>query len=486
MLTKDQNRTPLLDAVIAYGADDIVPMHIPSHKMGQAINPRLKEFAGENIFKMDITEVHGLDDLHQPESIIKDAQELAADAWGADKSFFLVNGTSAGIIASITTVAGEGEKIIIPRNAHKSVVFALIISGAQPVYVSAEISKQLGLVCGFNPKTVENAFAAHPESKGIFMVSPTYYGVCSDLAAIIDIAHQHDAIAIADEAHGNHVYFHPSLPAGALTVGADISCQSTHKMSGSLTQSSMLHVKGNRVDLGRLRFNLQMMQSTSPSYILQASLDAARSHIATKGTEILGELIDMSQKTRKTLSEIPGIEVLGPEIIGDYSIVDYDPIRIVISARKLGIEGYELYDMLRQDYKIEAEFGDYFYVICVLGLGTSQQHINRLIIAVRDISNRYLGLKNALQWNEELPPLPPQIMTPRQAYFAQAEIIPWAQARGRICAEMIVPYPPGIPTICPGEIVTEDVWAFLDRQNRNNRHLHGPENGKLDKLSVVK
>lgn len=485
-MQKNQNKTPLLDGLLEYASSGTAPLHIPAHKMGNGINPKLLDFTGQNIFKIDITEVHGLDDLHQPEGVISEAQELAADAWGADRSFFLVNGTSAGIIAAIASTVGEGEKIIIPRNAHKSVVFGLIISGAKPVYISADIHKQLGLVGGFSPESVTKAFNENPDTKSIFMVSPTYYGVCSDLKAIINIAHSHNAIAIADEAHGNHVYFHPDLPAGALTLGADIACQSTHKMSGSLTQSSILHAKGSLVDYSRLKFNLQMMQSTSPSYVLQASLDAARSYIATQGHLILDKLIEMSAHARKQLCEISGISVLGPEIIGSASIADYDPIRLVISARNLGIEGYELYDTLRSKYGIEAEFGDYFYVVCVLGLGTQQEHIDRLILAIKDIAAKADKSKHPLQWDEELPPLPQQIMTPRQAYQATTEKIKWQDAKGRICAEMVVPYPPGIPTICPGEIVTDEVWEFLELQNRNNRHLHGPENGRLDYLKVVR
>lgn len=484
-MQKDQRKTPLFDTVLEYVAEGVVPLHIPSHKQGIGIHPRWKEFAGENIFKMDLCEVHGLDDVHQASGVIKESQDLAADAWGADHSFFLVNGTSSGIIAAMTSTAGEGEKIIIPRNAHKSVVYALIISGAQPVYIPAEIHKDLGLVGGFKPEKIGKAFEKNPDAKGVFSVSPTYYGVCSNLKEIIRITHDNNAVMIADEAHGNHIYFHPDLPQGALSLEADASCQSTHKMSGSLTQSSLLHIKGNRMDIAKLKTNLQMMQNTSPSYLLQISLDMARSYIATEGKRILDNVIEMSSAARKQLAQIDGIEVLGPEVIGSHAIFDYDPIRLVISARKLGLEGYELYDILRSDYHIEIEFGDYFYAICVLGLGTTQEHLDRLIKAFQDISAKYKGQRKALKSDEELPPMPTQIMTPRQAYFAPTERIKWCEAKGRIAAEMIVPYPPGIPTICPGEVVTPEVWEFLDQQYRDGRHLHGPIDGKLDYFKVV-
>jgi arginine decarboxylase len=482
----EQLRTPLYDAIIKYIDEEPTSFHIPSHKMGAGIDPRWKEFAGDNIFKMDLTEVTGLDDLHQPSGPIKEAQDLAAKAWGAEQSYFLVNGTSSGIIASIATVAKQGEKIIVPRNAHKSVVFGLIISGAIPVYISAEISKEKGLVCGFSPEKLKEIYEKNPDAKGVFSVSPTYHGICSDIGKLVDITHSFGGIFIADEAHGNHVYFNEKLPKGALSLGADISCMSIHKMSGSLGQSSILHLNGNRVDRARLAANLQLTQTTSPSYILMSSLDIARSYIATKGHLIFDNLIGMIDEARRLISEIPCIEVLDNTLIGSYSVFDYEPIRIVISARKLGIQGYELHSILREDYGIEIEFGDYFYGVCVLGLGTTEKDINRLYLALKDIYKRFKGERKPLAWDEELPPTPPQIMSPRQAHFAETEKVAWDQAKGRISADLIVPYPPGIPTICPGEQFTDEVWDFLEKQRRVGRHLHGPEGGSLDYVNVVK
>ncbi len=482
----DQYKTPLFDAIKNYIDDDITPFHIPSHKMGAGVNPKWKDFVGEQIFKMDICEVHGLDDIHQPEGVIQESQMLAADAWGADQSFFLVNGTSGGIISSICTIASEGEKIIVPRNAHKSVVFALIISGAKPIYISAEIYKEKGIVGGFDPNKLRLIYEKNKDAKGVFSVSPTYHGVCSDMKSLIDITHNYGGTFIADEAHGNHVYFNEKLSKGALEFGADISCQSIHKMCGSLTQSSMLHTKGNKVDLKKLKFNLQMMMNTSPSYLLEVSLDLARSYVATVGHDILDELIDLASMARQRIQQIPGIEILGDEVVGNAAIADYDPIRLIISARNLGIEGYELYEILRNDYKIEAEFGDYFYVLCIMGLGTKKEHVLKLVDALKDISRKHVRAIKHLTWEEELPPIPHMFMSPRDAYFRESEKIPWREAKGRISAEMIVPYPPGIPTICPGEIVTDEVWDFLNNQKEKGRHLHGPEGGVLNELSIVK
>jgi arginine/lysine/ornithine decarboxylase len=279
--------------------------------------------------------------------------------------------------------------------------------------------------------------------------------------------------ALADEAHGAHFYFGDDMPAPAMRAGADMSAVSMHKTGGSLTQSSLLHLRGGRADVGRLESNLQMAQNTSPSYLLMASLDLARSRMATQGRATLDRLIRMSDAARKALAVLPGIEVLGEELIGEAEIAGYDPIRLVVSARRLGLEGYELYRLLRERYNIEIEFGDFFYGICVLGLGTVQADVDRLLLAMKDISQRYRGQRKPLSWDEALPPAPPAVVTPRAAHFAGRVRVPRREAAGRICAQMIVPYPPGIPVVCPGELLTEEVCAFLEEQVRKNRHLHG-------------
>jgi lysine decarboxylase len=483
---KRQQETPLFDAITGFIDEGNVPFFIPSHKMGRAIHPKWKAFAGERIFQMDLCEVQGLDDLHQPKGAILEAQRLAAEAWGADESFFLVNGTSSGIIASICTVCGEGDKVVVPRNAHKSVVFGLIVSGATPVYLPAAIDAELGLVGGMDPQALERVFGEHDGIRCVVGINPSYHGVCGDLKSLIDITHRNGSLFIAAEAHGNHVYFHKGLPPGALTLGADFACQSIHKMSGSLTQSSILHVQGTSVDRARLRANLQLAQNTSPSYILQASLDLARSYIATEGHAILERLMQDAAWAREQIRAIPGMDVLGRDIVGRSAIHDYEPIRLVISARRLGVEGYELYKILREDYRIEMEFGDYYYGICVLGLGTVRADLERLIGALADLSKKRQGAQGLRTWDEALPPVPPMRLRPRDAFFAQRERVPWQDAKGRVSAEMVVPYPPGIPALCPGEEITEEVWAFLEIQRRNGRHLHGPAGGVLDAIDVVR
>jgi lysine decarboxylase len=484
----DQSRTPLFDAIVNFIEEGTVPLMVPGHKMGEAIHPKWKDYVGERIFRMDLCDTQDLDDLSMPHGPIKEAQELAADAWGADRTFFLVNGTSSGIVASISTVASEGGKIIVPRNAHKSVVFGLIVSGAVPVYAEAELCREEGLVGGMDPARLARLCAEHPDARGVFGVSPTYYGVCSDMKSLIDTAHAAGMLFIADEAHGNHVYFHESLPTGAIALGADFTCQSIHKMSGSFTQSSMLHVNDphGQVNIRRLRSNLQMMQNTSPNYLLMASLDLARSHIATQGRALLADVLEWSEQARRSLKEIPGVRVLGRELIGRAAITDYEPTRIVFSMRESGLTGYEVFERLRSEHAVEIEFGDYFNAVCVLGIGTKKEHLDRLVAAVRALAESVRAEnRKPLTWDEALPPMPPMALSPRAAHFAERRRIPWADARGKVSAEMIVPYPPGVPTICPGEIITDEVFEFLDQQSKSGRHLHGPENGKLETIDIV-
>ncbi|MCL2111813.1 MAG: aminotransferase class I/II-fold pyridoxal phosphate-dependent enzyme [Clostridiales bacterium] len=511
----DQSRTPLFDALRKFVDWDPAPFFIPAHKMGVGIDPRFKSFAGENIFKLDLCEVRWTDDFHGAASSIKEAQELAADAWGAVKTHFLVNGTSGGIIASICAVCGEGEPIIVPRNAHKSAVYGLVVSGARPVYVEPELDVGRGFVGGLSPAALERTFSENAGVRAVFTVSPTYHGVMSDTAALAEIAHSHGAVLISDEAHGNHMYFNKRLPMGALELGADIVCQSTHKMSGALTQASMLHLgsgAARRVDFDKLSANLSMMQTTSPSYILLASLDMARSYMATQGEVLLDGVLDLLDRARADIGALPGIEVLGGEAVGgagcrpyvgSAGVWGYEPTRLVVSACGLGLDGYGLFDVLRERYGVECEFADPMWVVCVAGIGTTARDTETLVGALREVSGErggeqeMCGSVRSDKAGEQgcgsvrpsaavLPPMPPLRMTPREAWFADKETVPFEAARGRTSVEMVVPYPPGIPVLCPGEVVTDEVHDYLAEQRRAGRHMHSAAGDGLETLLVVK
>ena len=492
----DQNKTPLFDAVKRFADWDPVPFFIPAHKLGEGIDPRFKSFAGENVFKIDLSEVRWTDDFHGAASSIKEAQVLAADAWGAARSHFLVNGTSGGIIAAMCAVLGDGDRIVVPRNAHKSAVYGLVLSGAEPVYVLPEIDSERGLVGGLTPEALESVLSEYTDVKAVFTVSPSYHGVMSDTGALSEIAHRHGAVLISDEAHGNHMYFSERLPKGALELGADIVCQSTHKMSGALTQASILHLglgAETRVDLEKIRANLSMIQTTSPSYILLASLDMARSYIATRGETVLDGVLDTLENARADIGALPGFELLGKELVGSAGIADYEPTRLVFSARALGLDGYALFSLLREQYNIECEFADPYWCVCVAGLGTTPAHTKALAAALKDISEDVTGGRffchtepSPCHTQSILPPIPPLGLTPREAWFAEKEAVPFESAQGRISAELVVPYPPGIPILCPGEIITKEAHGFLLEQKHKGRHLHCAAGDSLLTLSVVK
>jgi arginine/lysine/ornithine decarboxylase len=355
-----------------------------------------------------------------------------------------------------------------------------------------EIDRERGLVGGLLPETLRRAFERYPDAKAVFAVSPTYHGVMSDTKALAEIAHEYGAVLIADEAHGNHMYFSDRLPNGALELGADIVCQSTHKMSGSLTQASMLHLgadAGGRVDFDRMQANLSMMQTTSPSYLLLASLDMARSFIATRGEEILGAALNALEAAREEIRGIDGIEVLGS---GGAIGAGYEPTRLVFSARALGMDGYTLFRTLRERYNIECEFADPLWCVCVAGLGTTSAHTRALADALADLAKRARegghGVCGDVAPDASVSPqsLPPLRMSPREAWFSGKETVPFEKALGRVSAEMVVPYPPGIPVLNPGELITDEVMAFLAAQRSKRRHIHAAAGDGLCTLVVVK
>ena len=384
----------------------------------------------------------------------------------------------------------EGEKIIVPRNVHKSVLMGLILCGATPVYVMPEYSTKWQMWGGVTPETIENAFAETPDAKAVLLVSPTYYGLCSDLQAIAEICHCHNAALLVDEAHGSHLYFSEQLPLGALESGADACAQSIHKTAGSFTQSSFLSLGSGRLDEARVAANLQMVQSTSPSYLLMASLDAARRGMALHGKERMERALELGQRARQELAKIKGIEVLGTEMEGTCGVWKIDPTRLVFSARELGISGYDLQVRLYEEYRVSTELADEENVVCVITWANSEEDITRLIDALAGISAAESGKTTGRtkftekQWLFRS--LPEMVKTPREAYFAEKEAVPFAEAEGRIAAEMAAPYPPGIPLICPGERYSREMLELMRQYKADGCEFHGPSDASLEVLYVLK
>lgn len=482
----NQDKTPLLDAITKFIDTKPAYFRIPGHRLERGISKRWTDKVGKEIFAYDVTETPFTDDLHSPEGAIQEAQELLRELYGADRSFFLVNGTTCGNEAMLLSAAFEGQEVMVARNAHKSAMMGLIISGAKPVYIMPEILDEWGLQGGITPEQVRRTFREHPKCKALFLVSPSYYGIVSDLKAIADICHEYGAMLLVDEAHGGHLYFHEELPEGAIVQGADMCVQSMHKVTGALTQSSVLHVKSKLVDTERLSANLHIVQSTSPNYLLMTSLDCARYELAMNGKEMLKQALRLAENARKRIQAIDGFRCMGQEVTGKAGIIGVDATRLVISAKELGLTGFELEEILFERYAVNMELADYENVLAIVTYANTQDELERLIMACEEIAQEYNRIEEATCEQPKLPQLPEQVLTPRQAYFAKAEEIVWQQAVGSISAEMIAPYPPGIPIIYPGERITQEVWEYLESFRREKRHIHGSRDGRLEIIKVIK
>lgn len=488
----DQNRTPLLDAIVEYTSERPAYFKIPGHRYEKGISPRWRQWTGDGIFRFDLTEAEGLDDLHHPEGVIKEAQELTAQVFGAEKSYFLVNGTTCGNEAMILACVKEKEKVLIARNAHKSVLMGLVFSGAVPVYMEPEYDEETGLYGSVLPETVEKALQENPDARAVFLVSPTYYGIASDIRRISHLCHEHGALLLVDEAHGGHLYFGDregktgELPEGVITLGADLCAQSMHKVTGSLGQSSLLHVGSQRVDLGKLESALHLVQSTSPSYLLMTSLDAARYELAKNGKKMLEHTWDLARMARERINEIRGICCYGREL-NEKKFFGIDTTRLVISGKELGIPGFELADRLYQEFRVGVELSDEKNIVAIVTYANEREDIERLIGALEKIAEQaYRDGIHPLK--EELPALPapaPYICSPREAYFGEKKRVLWKDARGKTAGEALVPYPPGIPLINPGEKLTDAIWEYMEIYRKKQLPFHGPSDDTLETFLIM-
>ncbi len=478
----DQNRLPLVAALEEYIDLNPAYFRIPGHRGVRGINPALARRFGAPVFDYDLSETPLTDDLHQPAGSIAEAQALAADAFGADQSFFLVNGTTCGVEAMVLAAAREGDTILISRGAHKSALMGTILSGARPVWLEQETLAPWRLAAGPTPETVEEGLRAHPEAKAVLLVSPTYYGLCSDVAAIAEACHRRGVALLVDEAHGAHLNFSNELPPCALEQGADACAQSIHKAAGALTQSSMLHLRGSRLAGACVRTALRLVQSTSPSYLLMASLDAARQELALRGAASAHTALSHARGAAVDLAALPGVQVLGREAIGQAGVAALDETRLTFSSFDRGLTGLELQKLLFER-GVDTELADHRNVMALFTGGNTARDVERLVDAMREITS--LPVKPLCEEAQPLPPIPPQRMTPRQAFFAKSCAVPLAHALGRTAAEALIPYPPGIPALCPGETVTEAVLDYIDLCLRDHVSLHGPADETLRTLRVV-
>lgn len=474
----DQTKTPLVDALKNF--DKISPAYfcIPSHHRGKGASSSFTEVFGKTVLKYDLTETPLTDDLHEADGAIKEAEILASELFGSDRTFFLVNGTTCANEAMIISSVCEGEKILVARNCHKSVLMGLIISGASPVYIEPEISGVFSTFGSISPEKIELAFKNHPDIKAFILTSPTYYGIGSDLQKIADICHSHGALLLVDEAHGSHFAFSDKLPKTALSCGADMVSQSTHKTLNSMTQSSMLHVKGSLVDISKVDAALKIVQSTSPSYILMASLDAARQNAALNGRTAVCSMLDIASYIRSALSSIDGVSC--PENVDGNEVFSFDKTRIVFSVK--GMSGFYLSEILFEKYNICCEMADNYNVVSIIGSSDSYEDADRLINAVKETA----ATVNSGKIKEfSLPHRPPMAMTPRKAFFAKSTRTNFKDSVGKVSAEMIAPYPPGIPVIYPGEVITEEIYEFISEAIKDGRHIHGFSDKSMETIKII-
>ncbi len=479
----NQDRAPLWEALEDFCLKKRVSFHTPGHKHGKGLAIELLQLAGTGFAQLDLTELPGLDNLHFPRGAIQEAQALAAQACGARHSFFLVNGASCGIQAMVLACCRPGDKLIIPRDAHVSVHTALIMSGVEPVYIYPELNPSAGLILGITREHLHRVLQDNPETRAVLLLNPNYYGVCSDLAGLVQEARNFGKPVLVDEAHGAHLPFHPRLPASAGKPGADLWVQSTHKMTASLTQSALLHVGSDRIDLERLRAALRMVQSTSPSYLLMASLDLSRRQMATGGRQILDRLLKWANSIRKELAGIPGIKCFDEADLLEGNGFLWDPLKLLINFEGIGLKGEEAAHILRTVFNLECELADAKNVLFILAPGNTEEDCLKLVEACSQLYKyNKLNQNNKLNRNNELnrtnnPSLtnqsdPPelfhyswqgakQLLTPRDAWFARGKEVPLPEAIGQAAGQFVIPYPPGIPVVCPGEEITAEKAAVI-------------------------
>lgn len=458
MNKETQKETPLLTAMKEYVESNPIPFDVPGHKMGRLQN-ELINLIGKDVFKYDINAPIGMEIIYKNTGIIKKSSALFADAFNADNALYLINGTTSGIMTMIMSQIPSKTKIILPRNVHKSVINALIVSGAIPVFVNPTYDQYLGIANGVLLSEYIKAMDENPDAKAIFVINPTYFGIASSLKAIVKEAHKRNMLVLVDEAHGAHFHFHKKLPVSAMDAGADIACLSIHKTLGSLTQSSVLLTKGNRVDFKKIIKTYTMFGSTSPNQLLLASLEAARKLMVFNGKELIENTINLTNYAREKLNQIPGIQCIGPEYCKSQENKEFsfDNTRLVIVVRELNKTGFEIYHYIREKYNIQLELGETYLVLAILALGSTREDVDKLISAFKEISKNFYK-PNVHKKIKKLHFTYADIACrPRLAYHAPSKIVKIKDALNGISSESIMIYPPGIPLVIPGEIITIDI-----------------------------
>ena len=476
-----QSEAPVLEAMKQHLQNRVVPFDVPGHKGGRGTR-ELTDFLCLSCLKADVNSMKPLDNLCHPVSVIKNAQELAAEAFGAENAFFVVNGTTGSVQAMIMAACKAGEKIIMPRNVHRSAINALVVNGAIPVYVNPGTNKRLGIPLGMSVENVRKAIRENPDAKAVLINNPTYYGVCSDLREIVKLAHENGMLALVDEAHGTHFYFGENMPVSGMAAGADMAAVSMHKTGGSLTQSSLL-LCGKNVSAGYIRQIINLTQTTSGSYLLIASLDIARKNLALNGREIFRKTVQYAEYARSEINKLGGYYAFGSELCGSDSFFSFDPTKLSIHTRDIGLAGIEVYDILRDEYNIQIEFGDIGNVLAIISAGDRALEIERLISSLYEIKRLYSKDKAGMFDHEYIDPQ--VIMPPQSAFYGDKKSVPITESGGYICGEFVMCYPPGIPILAPGEKITGDIINYILYAKEKGCMMTGTQDINIENINVV-
>ena len=477
-----QKSAPIYEALQKFRKKRVVPFDVPGHKRGRG-NPELVELLGEKCVGLDVNSMKPLDNLCHPISVIREAEKLTADAFGAKNAFLMVGGTTSAVQNMILSVCKAGDKIILPRNVHKSVINAMVLCGAIPVYVNPKINLELGIALGMEFSCVEEAIKNNPDAVAVFVNNPTYYGICSDIKSIVKLAHSYGMKVLADEAHGTHFYFNKNLPISAMEAGADMAAISMHKSGGSLTQSSILLTNTN-VNADYVRQIINLTQTTSASYLLLSSLDISRRNLALRGEESFEKVAKMAEYARNEINQIGGYYAYGKELINGTSVFDFDITKLSIYTLGNGLAGIEVYDLLRDEYDIQIEFGDFGNILAYISIGDRIQDIERLVGALADIERLYKKDKAGMLSGEYIQP--EVVVTPQKAFYSEKVSLPIKEAAGKICGEFVMCYPPGIPILAPGEMITKEIAEYIMYAKEKGCSMQGTEDPKVNNINVLK
>ncbi len=476
-----QDSAPLFDAVKRHIENGVVPFHVPGHKQGRGL-PGLRQYVGERILQMDLNGMDDIDYMSNPAGVIRRSLELMARAFGADHAFFLVNGTTSGIQAMIMSACAPGEKLILPRNAHKSTVGGLILGGVTPVYVQPVIEPHLGVAMGMTVESVAQAIREHPEARAVFVINPTYYGMASDIKAIVDLAHAHGMLVLADEAHGSHLYFHDAFPLSAMAAGADLSTLSIHKTGGSLTQSSALLLKNGRVSPSHVHRVLELCYTSSASYLLMCSLDLARKQLALEGRALMENALSLARYAREKINGLEGFMAFGPELAGSPGCHAFDETKLGVNVSAY-CTGCQMEALLREKYRIQVELSDLYNILAVVTFADRRLDLDALIGALTDISQRMPMREN--NHNVFIPGGLETAVSLRRAFYCRKKAVKLEDSVGEVSGEIVMAYPPGIPVICLGERITSDIVEYIRILKGENCQLQGTEDAHVDFIRVL-